>query len=420
MAKTAPVDPKSVEIGRRARLIRRRRGLSQNVVAGLAGFTDGYLSMLETGKRAFQRHSLIENLARALGCSVTDLTGEPYLPVSPAIADAMAVLPAIRESIYDSALDDPPDRPARSLVELQRWVKQAHQYVDQDRYGLAGRELESLLAELHVHAASDNADIQRAALAALVEACHIVCVIAWTTGCSDFGLAVATREYEAAVRLDDPVALGLARFARAISWTGVGARRRAETMNEVALAGLQPVADPSAADTGVAEMLGINHLYAAKLTARTGRADIAHDHLGEARVLAERTGECNTAMQHFGPTNVELWTLAVGVNLGEGPRAYERAHPDRINIDCLNSRVRTGFYHLDLARALAQDGGGRDGEAIRHLDLADRTAPVLVRGNTIARELLIELSQRARRRVWELDSLCNRFGVNEERSGRST
>lgn len=35
----------------------------------------------------------------------------------------------------------------------------------------------------------------------------------------------------------------------------------------------------------------------------------------------------NTAMQHFGPTNVEVWTLAVGVNLGEGPRAYERAIP---------------------------------------------------------------------------------------------
>ncbi len=36
-------------IGARARMIRRRRGLSQDVVAGLAGITAAYLSMLERG-----------------------------------------------------------------------------------------------------------------------------------------------------------------------------------------------------------------------------------------------------------------------------------------------------------------------------------------------------------------------------------
>ncbi|MGH3821776.1 MAG: helix-turn-helix domain-containing protein, partial [Pseudonocardiaceae bacterium] len=36
-------------IGARARMIRRRRGLSLEVVAGLAGITAQYLSMLERG-----------------------------------------------------------------------------------------------------------------------------------------------------------------------------------------------------------------------------------------------------------------------------------------------------------------------------------------------------------------------------------
>jgi len=36
VTKTAPVDPESVEIGRRARMIRKRRGLSLDVVAGLS------------------------------------------------------------------------------------------------------------------------------------------------------------------------------------------------------------------------------------------------------------------------------------------------------------------------------------------------------------------------------------------------
>ena len=55
-------------IGARARMIRRRRGLSLEVVAGLAGITASYLSMLERGQRGFNRRGLIEDLAEALGC----------------------------------------------------------------------------------------------------------------------------------------------------------------------------------------------------------------------------------------------------------------------------------------------------------------------------------------------------------------
>ena len=67
-------------IGTRARMIRRRRGLSLDVIAGLAGISKQYLSMLELGKRGFNRRGLVHNLADALGCSVADLTGQPYIP----------------------------------------------------------------------------------------------------------------------------------------------------------------------------------------------------------------------------------------------------------------------------------------------------------------------------------------------------
>ena len=50
-------------IGARARRIRCRRGLSLDVVAGLAGITKSYLSMLELGQRGFNRRGLIEDLA---------------------------------------------------------------------------------------------------------------------------------------------------------------------------------------------------------------------------------------------------------------------------------------------------------------------------------------------------------------------
>ncbi|MGH3550750.1 MAG: helix-turn-helix domain-containing protein, partial [Pseudonocardiaceae bacterium] len=53
-------------IGALARKIRRRRGLSLEVVAGLAGITKQYLSMLELGERGFNRRGLLEDLADAL------------------------------------------------------------------------------------------------------------------------------------------------------------------------------------------------------------------------------------------------------------------------------------------------------------------------------------------------------------------
>jgi transcriptional regulator with XRE-family HTH domain len=49
----------NVTIGRRLRRIRLWRRKSQAVVAGLAGISEPYLSLLETGKRALNRRSLI-------------------------------------------------------------------------------------------------------------------------------------------------------------------------------------------------------------------------------------------------------------------------------------------------------------------------------------------------------------------------
>ncbi|MGH3623860.1 MAG: helix-turn-helix domain-containing protein [Sciscionella sp.] len=398
------------DIGRRARMIRRRRGLSLNVTAGLVGISAGYLSRLERGARRFDRGGLLSALAEALGCSMIDLTGQPYLPAGRAGTEVVATLPGIREAVYDATLDNPQDIAARPVAELVAASRAADAHRDQGHYGAAGRGLGALIAELHV-AVNGTGDDRRVALATLAQACHVASAIAEVMGHQDLALAAATREHEAAVQLDDPTLLGLARYGWAQTWAKVGARRRAGTVVGRSLAELEPVADPTALDTGPAEMLGMMHLYAAKLAARSGRSDDTRSHLDAARQLADRTGERNTAMQHFGPTNVVVWTVAIGADLGQGPAVYEQVPPDRVDLAILNSRVRTGCYHLDLARALGQDEGPRDAEALRHLDTADRAAPQLIRHSPVARAVLSGLEQRARRRVWELDSLRNRFGV---------
>ncbi len=59
-----------------------------------------------------------------------------------------------------------------------------------------------------------------------------------------------------------------------------------------------------------------------------------------------------------------------------------------------------------------QDGGPHDAAAVRHLDAADRIASQRIRNDPIAGELVATLHRRARRPVWRMDSLRNRFGVN--------
>ncbi|MBV8997364.1 MAG: helix-turn-helix transcriptional regulator [Pseudonocardiales bacterium] len=406
------MDIDSQSIGARARAIRRRRGLSLEIAAGLAGITKSYLSMLERGQRRLERRGLLEDLAAALGCSVVDLTGQPYLPADRPSADALVALPGIREAIYDTTLQDAPQIAARSVEHLAAVIRRANEHRDVGHYGVAGRELGCVLVELHVHTATGGTDTRRAALRALVEACHVAAAIAEVVGHQDLALACAVREAQAAQALgDDPALSALAAYGLGQTWSKVGARRQAAHTLANAVNTISKDADPDAEDTGTAEMVGMVHLGTALLGARCGDRDMAMTHLAEAASLAERTGERNTQLQHFGPINVALWRVALAVDLGDGPATAERLDAKPIPVELLASSLRTANLSLDIARGWAQAGGDRDEAALRALDAADRAAPAMVRNHPLARELLAELYGRARRRVWELDSLRNRFAL---------
>ena len=404
----------ALTIGARVRKIRSRRGLSLDVAAGLAGISKPYLSALELGQRGFNRRGLLEDLASALGCSVADLTGQPYLPVDRATADAMTMVPGIEIAICDCTLDDVPDIPARPVTELAQLARQANTYRDEARYALAGRDLDTVLSELHVHAVSGDSDTRRAALAALVEACIAASGTVRVLGHLSLAVTLARRGYDAAERLGDPALTAFAVWFRAGMLTRLGARHRAATVLGDALVAVESAADPTAADKGPAQAAGMLHLASAQLASREGRSGDADTHLALAAELANATDECNDLRCHFGPANVTAWSVAIGVELQRGPEAAERAAADIPQlVAVLASADRRSGLYLDIARGWAQAGGDRDAEVIRHLDAADRIAPTRIRNDPIARDLLLTLDRRAQRQVWELDSLRNRFGVGD-------
>jgi transcriptional regulator with XRE-family HTH domain len=398
-------------IGARARKIRTRRGLSLDVAAGLAGISKPYLSALERGKRGFNRRGLIEDLANALGCSVMDLTGQPYLVVDRQSADTAATIPGVSAALHDTTLDDIPDMPARPLPELISATSQANAYADDARYALAGRDMGALLAELHVHAVTGDSPDRQAALVALAEACMVAYCLAYRIGHADLAVMAARRGFDAALRAERPDLVGMLAMSRTVALMRVGARHQAAKVCAGVLGEISTLPGLTPNDTTVAQACGTLHLTSALVAARAGRDGDITIHLAEARSLAAHTGERNFLRYHFGPTNVAGWELSIAAENGSGPDAAERFAATAPDLSVLGSKCREGYVRFALARCWAQAEGSRDGEALRALDTADRLAPLVVRNDPIARDLVLTLDRRARRRVWELDSLRNRFGI---------
>jgi transcriptional regulator with XRE-family HTH domain len=390
-------------------MIRKRRGISLTAAAGLAGISPAYLSLLENGKRRFERRSLIDQIAEALGCSALDLTGEPYQPKDRRAVEAMSSIPDIELSLYDCALDDAPDEPVRPVEQLAELVQVAQRAQDESRTDVAGQGIGRIMTELQIIAATDGQARQQA-LALLAEASWIAYAVAKAVGHVDLALVAAQRGYEAAERLEDVALMAFVTWYRTTALQRVGARRRVTRILDQAIDQLEPVADPTTERPVMAELYGMLHLHAGLHAAKLGQGRLARDHLDEAFRVAERTGERNAFRMHFGPTNAALWRLAIGVELEEGAQAYEAFDAVDVTTELLPP-TRLAAMHADLARALSQEGGSRDWEAIRHLDQADRIAPVRIRHDPVARELFASLDNRVRAKTWELKSLRHRFGL---------
>ncbi|MGH8964675.1 MAG: hypothetical protein ACRDXB_05005, partial [Actinomycetes bacterium] len=306
---------------------------------------------------------------------------------------------------------DVPDLPARPVHELARSARQANQQADQVDYVTSGRRLAELLTELQIHVVRGDTDIRRAALPALVEACMAAQGYARTLGNAELALTLARRGYDAARLLERDDLVALMAMNRGHALMRIGARYQAASVLTTGIDEATAAPAPGGKDTTVVEGRGMLHLSAALLGARDRQQADTATHLQEARDLARWTGERNHLHYHFGPTNVATWELSIGVESDAGPEAAERFLAADVDVAVLNSKDRASNVHFDLARAWAQAGGTRDYEAVRALDTADRIAPLRTRNDPLARDLAADLRRRARRRVWELDSLCNRFGV---------
>jgi transcriptional regulator with XRE-family HTH domain len=148
-----------VTIGARLRTLRRWRGMTQTELAGLAGLSFSYISMVERGERLLDRRSYIAALASALKVSETDLVGGPHLSADRVQSDPHMGIPALRVAVQTNTLTRPAVDQARPVADLHREVfgvieplRRACNFVR------VGQLLPPVIDELYRHAADQGGE----------------------------------------------------------------------------------------------------------------------------------------------------------------------------------------------------------------------------------------------------------------------
>lgn len=399
-----------ITIGARLRTLRRWRGKTLSEVAGLAGVSVSYLSMVERGERMLDRRSYISGIASALKVSETDLVGGPHLSADKQQSDPHGAIPLLREAFLTNTLSNPAAEQARSLVELARVVthdiEPARVACD---YTAVGQTLPGVLDELYYHTADpvDEAAYQLA-LETLIEACITATLLAKNLGYMDLAHVAALRAQEAATLLDDPVQQGKATLTRIWSLPRERPWDRKLAIIEQAASELEPHAD---SPLGIS-VLGLITLHAALAGAVVQHPPLVSHWLDEADRLASRLPDDVVGnWQSFSHTNVGVWRVAIGVERGESGGSV-RNLAEAVDEEKLLSRSRKAQFLADVGRGLAREPRTRQ-EAIQWLRRAEETGPQHIRNSPVVRETVAYLLNRATATAGgrELRGMAARMGV---------
>jgi transcriptional regulator with XRE-family HTH domain len=341
-------------------------------------FTKQYISLIERGQRAVDRRSILIGLARVLGVSVTDLTGQPYPATDRSDADGYVVAQAIRDALDDA---DEPDPMGPRPIELLRFASDLAMAARMacDLKGV-GAHVPSLLTD--TRALYFGQGDERAGRL-LVQAAFTASLVLKPAGFIDLAVRCAELAERVAEQLGDPVLIGAAAFARAQCALASGHRRRSYEVATAAMGGLER---PARIGHEALTLLGMLHLHAGLTAAGQHRADAAHAHWSEANALARRV-EGDPWRLEFGEANVALWRLGYALENGEPGRAPELAR--LVDPTALRTPQRVARLHLDTGRGLFFLG--QHDEAVEALLRADEVAPGDLRNRGTAVEIAASL-----------------------------
>ncbi|WP_395109255.1 helix-turn-helix domain-containing protein [Actinomadura sp. SCN-SB] len=399
------------EIGQRIARQRRRRGLSQVVVAGLVGRSESWLSQVERGRRSIDSHAVLVRLAEVLDVDISQLTTEE----SDAEMAKYERTEAIRAALlrYDSLPEligpggDQAQRPRLSW--LSQELRRVNRLYQATRYEEAGRLLPGLIIAAERAGQTKNGDDRRAALTLCSLVYQSVAMTLNRVGEADLALMAADRS------------LSAARLAERSLLTAVGAYRlgyvlirlkRAREAEDLALRARDALVGSLRRPYPLVQSIrgGLCLVAATAAASRFDRAAV-DSHLRSAREVADLIGtDRNDFWSAFGPTNVVIHEVSAAVTFGDAKLAVSRG--ESLDLDHLGPGLlgRRAQVSLDLARAYALQR--KDAAAVNTLLQAERLSPELIKYDARTNDLLTELVRREHRASTpELRGLAHRAGV---------
>jgi transcriptional regulator with XRE-family HTH domain len=399
------------EIGRRIARARRRRGLSQAVLAGLVGRSESWLSQVERGKRSVDSHRVLTRLAEVLRVEIGDFcgpvadgaNGTRAYSAAVQIEQAMMSYAALEDSITRRASVRPWD-----VRNLQGRIRAAYYRYQATAYEETGRLLPALIRDVETAC--------RAAGPAQPGLCQIRAQVYDTTAAllnrvGQHGLAwtAADRAMSAAEQAGQPLAAALAAYRLSYVLASRKHPRQAVELAMTAAAALEPVMKSSSSEQ--LSVYGALHLAAANAAAAEYDSAASPALLRTAGDIAEQFGrDANFMGTAFGPVNVAIHLMSASVRLGDSRTAI------RIGESLDTTAIPTGLIgrrtqvNLDLARAYAMRR--QDAAAVNALLAAELLSPQLVRLDERTREVITGLLHREHRASTpQLRPLAHRAGI---------
>ncbi len=373
--------------GERIAWYRRRRGMSQEVLAGLVDRTTDWLSKVENDRIELDRLSVIKNLAVALDVSLGDLLAEPaLLDWTPDSGDR--TVPALRAAITDyrqlaplAALAQAHEPPP--LAELQREIADVWHAYQASRYGLVIRRLPALLAEAHHAAGAYTGDERTRAQSLLGQAYHAAATILVKVGETDLAWVAAERGLTYAQNSADQIVI--ASLLRSVTHALLSNGRFTAASQLTADAAGLLQNDLSHPTPELLSVYGTLFLSGSMAAARADDRATTRTYLDQADEAARRLGgDANHVWTAFGPTNVAIHRVATAIELGDIQVAIDLGPDLDTSALPIERRARHG-----IAVAQAYSLWNRTDEALDALLQAEHIAPEQIRHHYLSRQLVL-------------------------------
>ncbi|WP_405663339.1 helix-turn-helix domain-containing protein [Streptomyces sp. RK9] len=374
-------------IGERVAWYRHRRGISQDVLAGLVVRTPDWLGKVENNRIQLDRLSVIRALAHALDVSVGDLIGEPTL-LEWSNESGRHTVPALREALMDyrqltPLLSAPTDGEPPTLTNLRSDVSEVWGAYQDSRFGFATRQLPLILSDALLAARTYAGEEREEANALLALTYQGAAMVLGKLGENELAWMAADRGLAAAQQSGNNVIVGS--LFRSVTHCLLSTGRYETAVQLVSDAAGFLETGLEAASPSYLSVYGTLFLTGAMAAARAEDRATAQTYLREAETAATRLGtDANHMWTAFGPTNVAIHKVATAGELGDFQIASELGPQVDTSGLPTERRVR---HDLEVARALT--ARNRTDEALAVVLEAERMAPEQVRHHYMSRELVL-------------------------------